>query len=233
MAIYAIADLHLSFSQDKPMDVFGGNWENHAEKIKENWIKKVKDNDHVILAGDFSWAMHLEDTVADFSFLNELPGYKILLKGNHDYWWTTITSMKKFIAENHFEKIDFLHNNSYCIDDKVIIGTRGWNISDVEEDKKMIKRENERLKISIQDAIKKYGENKERIVFFHYPPITKNGIQQKEDEFIKTLKLYNIEECYYGHLHGSSHNEAVIGKIDGINYHLISADYLDFDLVSI
>ena len=104
MAIYAIADLHLSFSNDKPMDVFGDNWENHAEKIKENWIRKVKDNDYVILAGDFSWAMYLEDTVEDFSFLNELPGYKILLKGNHDYWWTTITSMRKFLVEINLKR---------------------------------------------------------------------------------------------------------------------------------
>ncbi len=233
MAIYAIADLHLSFSQDKPMDIFGYNWENHAEKIKNKWMQKVKDDDYVILAGDFSWAMHLKDTYFDFAFLNNLPGYKILLKGNHDYWWTTLKSMRNFFMENDFKKIDFLHNNSYCIEDKIIIGTRGWNISDVEQDKKMINRENERLKLSIKDAIEKYGSDKEKIVFFHYPPVTKSSIKHGESEFVQTLHEYGIKKCYYGHLHGDSHNEAVIGKIKDIEYYLISADYLDFDLVVI
>ena len=113
MSIYVIADLHLSFSQNKPMDIFGDNWENHDEKIKKNWIKKVKADDYVILPGDFSWATYIEDTKLDFSYLNYLPGKKILLKGNHDYWWTTLASMRKFVKENEFENIDFLYNNSY------------------------------------------------------------------------------------------------------------------------
>ena len=230
MAIYVIGDLHLSFSQDKPMDIFGDNWENHAEKIKNNWEQNVKEEDYVILPGDFSWAMHLEETKLDFTFLNELPGHKILLKGNHDYWWTTITNMKKFLQENHFENIDFLHNNSYCIEDKIIIGTRGWNVLDKEEDKKMIKRENERLKLSIKDAIQKYGQDKEKIAFFHYPPMTKNNNQIQRTEFAKTLKEYGVQKCYYGHLHGEACREAVIGEVDGIYYDLISADYLNFGL---
>lgn len=234
MSIFAIADLHLSFSQNKPMDIFGDNWENHAEKIRDNWKRKVTDDDYVILPGDFSWATYLEDTKLDFEFLNELPGNKILLKGNHDYWWTTVSSMNKFLKENHFDKISFLYNNSYCIENKLIIGTRGWNILDVEQEKKMIKRENERLKLSIKSAIEKYGEDKEKIAFFHYPPITKNSIYHGENnEFVKSLNEYGIKRCYYGHLHGNSHNEAIIGEIEGITYNLISADYLDFDLVKI
>ena len=234
MAIYTIADLHLSFGEDKPMDIFGDKWENHAEKLKENWIKKVKSEDYVILPGDFSWATYLEDSVSDFEFLNDLPGYKILLKGNHDYWWTTVTNMRNFLKENNFEKIDFLYNNSYLIEDKIIVGTRGWNLQDEEDNSKMINRENARLKLSIENAIQNYGKDKEIVAFFHYPPITKNTINQNiETEFVKTLKEYGIKKCYYGHLHGNSHNDAIIGEVQGVTYNLISADYLDFDLIEV
>ena len=231
MSIYVIADLHLSFSQNKPMDIFGDNWESHAEKIKENWIKTVKADDYVILPGDFSWATYIEDTKLDFSYLNSLPGKKILLKGNHDYWWTTLTSMRKFVKENEFENIDFLYNNSYLVEDKIIVGTRGWNVLDSEDDKKMIKRETARLELSIKDGIQKYGNEREIIAFLHYPPITQNNLNKLENrEFINMLKKYNIKRCYYGHLHGQSHKDAVVGIIDGIEYKLISADYLNFDL---
>ena len=231
MAIYVIEDLHLSFSQNKPMDIFGNNWENHAEKIRNNWIKKVKQDDYVILPGDFSWATYIEDTKLDFSYLNSLPGRKILLKGNHDYWWTTLASMRKFVKENEFENIDFLYNNSYLVEDKIIVGTRGWNILDSEDDKKMIKRETARLELSIKDGIQKYGSEREIIAFLHYPPITQNNLNKPENrEFINMLKKYNIKRCYYGHLHGQSHKDAVTGIIDGIEYKLISADYLNFDL---
>lgn len=230
MAIYTIADLHLSFTQNKPMNIFGDNWDNHAEKIKNNWIQKVKEDDYVIIPGDFSWATYLEDAKKDFEFLYKLPGRKILIKGNHDYWWTTLTSMRNFIKDNKFTNIDFLYNNSYCIENKVIAGTRGWNIIDNENNSKMIKREITRLELSIQDGIKKYGTDKEMIVFFHYPPITLNSIYKEDNDFIKILKRYNIKRCYYGHLHGNSHKDAVEGDVDGIAYKLISADYLDFDL---
>lgn len=234
MAIYAIADLHLSFSKDKPMDIFGDNWENHAEKIKENWIKQVKDEDYVILPGDFSWAMYLNDTKLDFQYLNNLPGTKILLKGNHDYWWTTLTKMNEFIKENDFKKIYFLYNNSYLIDNKIIAGTRGWNILDTENDSKMIKRENARLELSIQDGIKKYGADKEIIVFMHYPPINKSELTGGEKtEFVKTFQKYNIHRCFYGHLHGLSHKDAIEGLVNGIEYKLISADYLKFNLIKL
>lgn len=234
MSIYAIADLHLSFGQDKPMDIFGDNWENHAEKIKKNWIAKVKDEDYVILPGDFSWATYLEDAKVDFAYLNQLPGYKILLKGNHDYWWTTLTNMRNFLKENNFEKIDFLYNNSYCIENKIIVGTRGWNVLDNEEGSKMIHRENMRLTLSIQDAIQKYGKEKEMIAFFHYPPITSNCSNKEGNlQLIETLQKYEIRRCYYGHLHGTSHRDAIEGEQNGVLYQLISADYLDFDLVKI
>ena len=234
MAIYAISDLHLSFGNNKPMDIFGVNWTNHEEKIKQNWLEKVKPDDTVILPGDFSWATYLEDTKLDFEYLNNLPGKKILLKGNHDYWWTTLTSMRKFISDNNFENIDFLYNNSYLVEDKIIVGTRGWVLQDTEESRKMINRENERLKLSLKSAIENFGEDKEIIVFMHYPPLSsKNLLNNLHLEFYKTMKQYDVKRCYYGHLHGNSHMDAIEGEIGGIDFNLVSADYLDFKVQKI
>ena len=145
-------------------------------------------------------------------------------------WWTTITSMKKFLEDNKFENIDFIYNNSFLIEDKILIGTRGWNLLDTENDSKMIKRENIRLKLAIEQGINQYGKEKEIIAFMHYPPITKKN---KTSEFIDTLKQYGIKKCYYGHLHGKSHQDAIEGCVDGINFKLVSADYLNFDLIKI
>ena len=230
MALYIIGDLHLSFGTDKPMNIFGGNWDNHTEKLKKDWLSKVNQKDTVILAGDFSWATYIKDTYKDFEYINELPGKKILLKGNHDYWWTTITSMRNYLEENNFKNIDFLYNNSYEIDNKIIVGTRGWLLSDTDNAEKMINRETARLELSVKDAIEKYGEDKEIICIIHYPPITKTNTNNK---FTQLMKKYNIKKCYYAHLHGNSHNEAVEGNINGIEYKLISGDYLDFKLVKI
>lgn len=234
MSIYVIADLHLSFTQNKPMNIFGDNWTNHEEKIKQNWLEKVKPDDTVILPGDFSWATYLEDTKLDFEYLNNLPGKKILLKGNHDYWWTTLTSMRKFISDNNFENIDFLYNNSYLVEDKIIVGTRGWVLQDTEESRKMINRENERLKLSLKSAIENFGEDKEIIVFMHYPPLSsKNLLNNLHLEFYKTMKQYDVKRCYYGHLHGNSHMDAIEGEIGGIDFNLVSADYLNFKVQKI
>ena len=230
MAIYVIADLHLSFSQDKPMSIFGENWEGHSEKIKNNWISKVKPEDTVVLPGDFSWAMYLQDTYKDFEYLNSLPGKKLLLKGNHDYWWTTVTNMRNFLEENKFKNIDFIYNNSYLVENKILTGTRGWNLLDTENSSKMIKRESIRLQLAIEDGIKKYGDDKEIIVFMHYPPISNTN---KKSEFLKILKQYDIKRCYYGHLHGKSHQDAVEGIVDGIEFKLISADYINFDVIKV
>lgn len=230
MAIYVIADLHLSFSQDKPMSIFGENWEGHSEKIKNNWISKVKPEDTVVLPGDFSWAMYLQDTYKDFEYLNSLPGKKLLLKGNHDYWWTTVTNMRNFLEENKFKNIDFIYNNSYLVENKILTGTRGWNLLDTENSSKRIKRESIRLQLAIEDGIKKYGDDKEIIVFMHYPPISNTN---KKSDFLKILKQYDIKRCYYGHLHGKSHQDAVEGIVDGIEFKLISADYLNFDVIKV
>ena len=201
MSIYTIGDLHLSFKENKPMSIFGENWSEHEEKIKKDWKEKVKENDLVVLPGDFSWAMYLKDTDEDFKYLNELPGKKLLLKGNHDYWWTTLKSMRKFLEENNFKNIDFIHNNSYEFEDKIIVGTRGWSKNEgTPDDDKIIKREVLRLELSIKDGIEKYGEDKEIIVFMHYPPIIKSNLIDNElSDFIKVMKKYNIKNCYYGH----------------------------------
>lgn len=235
MSIYVIGDLHLSFAKPKPMNIFGNNWDNHEEKIKQDWLSKVKDSDTVIIPGDFSWATYIEDAYLDFKFLDELPGKKILSKGNHDYWWTTVTSMKSYLTENNFESIDFLYNNSIEVEDKIIVGTRGWSFSDSDNSTKMINRENQRLELSIKDAILKNKDNdKEIIAFLHYPPLTNSLlIANNHLEFYNTLKKYNIKRCYYGHLHGNSHADAVNGNVDGINFQLASADYLDFKLLKI
>ena len=234
MSIYVIGDLHLSFSQNKPMDIFGKNWEKHEEKIKQDWISKVKEDDMVVLPGDFSWATYLEDTYLDFKYLNDLPGKKVLLKGNHDYWWTTVTSMKKYLENNKFKNIEFLYNNSIEFEDKVFVGTRGWSFQETENSKKMINREKQRLELSIKDAINKYGNTKEIIAFMHYPPLIEKQLSENNHlEFFKILKKYNIKRCYYGHLHGKSHADAVIGNVEGIEFYLVSADYLNFKLLKI
>ena len=232
MSIYVIGDLHLSFGVDKPMDIFG--WGNHSEKIKQNWIKNVKNEDTVVLPGDFSWGMSLEEAFKDFEFLDKLPGTKILSKGNHDYWWNTLTKMNKYMQENNFTSIHFLQNNSYFVENKIIVATRGWMTNNwkSDEDYKILKRENDRLKLSIQDGIKNYGEDKEIICFLHYPPFFKNQVPEEID-FIQTMKKFNIQKCFYGHLHGEAHKEARNGKFDGIEFELISSDYLNFKLVKI
>ena len=157
MAIFVIADLHLSFSSNKPMNIFGDNWNDFEEKIKCDWLSKVTDNDLVVLPGDFSWAMNLKDTYNDFKFINNLPGKKILLKGNHDYWWETVTKMRKFIADCNFSNIDFLYNESFLFENKIISGVRGWNLSEDKDDIRLTNREIDRLELSIKDGINKYG----------------------------------------------------------------------------
>lgn len=232
--MYVIADLHLSFKNPKPMNIFGDNWENHEEKIKKDWEGKVTDGDIVILPGDFSWAMNLEEAYLDFKYLDELPGKKLLLKGNHDYWWTTITKMRNYLKEYNFNTIDFIYNNSYCYENYIITGTRGWTLNDLEGTGKILNRELGRLELSLQEGVTKFGKNKEIIVFMHYPPITNSSLLNNlELKFVEMMKRYNVSKCMYGHLHGYSHKDAIEGKIKGIEFTLVSGDYLDFKLMKI
>ena len=223
MAVYAIADLHLSFGTDKPMDVFSG-WTNYTERIKNNWQKLIGENDTVVIAGDVSWAMKLSETDADFRFIHSLNGHKIILKGNHDYWWSTKAKMDKYIAEKGFDSISILHNNYYAADGIALCGSRGW-FYDAEEDadKLILHREVGRLRMSIEPALR---DGYEPIVFLHYPPIYNN---MECDEILGVLKEYNIKKCFYGHIHGgNAAKKAFIGEKYGINFKLIACDYLGF-----
>lgn len=229
MAIYAISDLHLSFNTDKPMDIFG--WNDYENKIKEDWNRKVKEDDLVLLPGDFSWELKLENTYKDFSYLSNLSGKKILLKGNHDFWWTTLKSMREFLDRSNFKNIDFIYNNSYEYEEKIIAGTRGWNLlTETEEDKKIKNRELLRLENSIKNGIECFGDNKDIIVCLHYPPILKENMK---NEFTEILEKYNVKKCIYGHLHGKSQMNAVEGNFNGVEYIMVSCDYTGFKLKEI
>lgn len=232
MSIYTIGDLHLSFHENKPMGIFGENWEGHEEKIKKDWIEKVKEEDLVVIPGDFSWSTYLKDTYEDFCYLNNLPGKKIILKGNHDYWWTTLTSMRNFLEENHFNNIDFIYNTTYEFENYILAGTRGWGQNEEGEDQKLLKREVARLELSLEKA-SQLNENQEKeiLVFLHYPPIIHNNLLNNEmSEFVKMMKKYDIKRCFYGHLHSTSIREAIEGNYYGIDFKLVSADGLNFQL---
>ncbi|MCI9017242.1 MAG: serine/threonine protein phosphatase [Clostridia bacterium] len=234
MSIFVIADLHLSFKNPKPMNIFGENWKEHEIKIEKSWQEKVKRDDLVIIPGDFSWAMSLEDAYLDFRYIDNLPGKKLLLKGNHDYWWTTLTKMRNYIKEKEFNKIDFIYNNSYCFENYIITGTRGWTLNAIEDNTKILNRELGRLEISLQEGIQKFGKEKEIIVFMHYPPITNSAILNKSElKFVELMKQYNVKKCMYGHLHSNSHKDAIEGMREDINFKLVSADYLKFELMEI
>ena len=223
MSLFAIADLHLSLGTDKPMDIFRG-WDNYVERLTNNWNKLVTDNDTVVIAGDISWAMKLEDTVKDFTYINNLNGNKIILKGNHDYWWNTVAKMNNFLKDNNFNSIKILFNNSYACGEYGICGTRGWPIdSSSSDDKKVLSREVGRLKTSIESCL---SLQKIPIVFLHYPPIYENSIC---DNIINVLKEYGVKKCYYGHIHGQNMiNSSFNDEYEGIKFKLISCDALSF-----
>ena len=223
MAIYAISDLHLSFSnKDKPMSVFGDKWEGYEEKIKKDWLKKVKPEDTVILSGDLSWATYIDEAKEDFEFVNSLPGNKIILKGNHDYWWTTTKKMNEFVKNNNYENIKFLYNNSYDLGEYVLAGTRYWDYDEETEDnEKIFNREILRAKLSLDEA-RKIAPNKPIIFTTHYPP---------DNRIIKALADYDISIWLYGHIH-TKYEESMV-DILGVTTYLTSCDYLNFELQKI
>lgn len=210
------------------MNVFKG-WENHTERLASAWNRLVNENDTVILVGDTSWALKIEDAREDFAFIDALPGKKLILKGNHDYWWSTASKIKAFFKENNFSTIDILFNNSYIFDEVALCGSRGWIYDGSgEEDEKIIKRECGRLEMSLKSAIKAAEEKninlKEIIVFLHYPPVYREYVCKP---IIDILKKYEIKKIYYGHIHGSGKNYTV-SEYDGIKMQLISCDCIDF-----
>lgn len=223
MAVFAIGDLHLSLGTDKPMDIFPG-WEGYLPKLEAHWRRLIAPEDTVLLAGDTSWAMSLQSTAADFAFLQSLPGQKWLLKGNHDYWWTTTRKMETYLAASGFDSLHILHNNACLVGGTALCGTRGWPFDEVVQDAqaaKIMAREAGRLRLSLQAA----GDAAEKIAFLHYPPVFPGSSAQP---LIQVLKEFGVSRCYYGHLHGKSIHYAAQGKVDGIEYRLISADGLSF-----
>ena len=222
MALYAIGDLHLSLGVEKPMDVFVGNLVGYMDKLKEG-LSVIGPEDTTVLLGDLNWALDLDGAKPDFSWIDQIPGRKIILKGNHDYWWSTASKFYKFCEANGFSNQFILNNNHYEYDDWAICGTRGWFFEESrsgEHDEKVFKRELMRLEASLQSA----GE-KPKMVFLHYPPRYK-GYQC--DEILDLLQKYQVRRCFYGHLHGPSHKLAMEGLWDGVEFRLVSADFLDF-----
>lgn len=220
MSLFAIADLHLSFGTDKPMDVFPG-WQNYTERIETNWRKVITPEDTIVIAGDVSWAMTLDGLTADFKFVQSLPGRKLIVKGNHDYWWDTISKMSKYVKNSGFDSISFIHNNAVEVDGIGVCGSRGW-FYDGSNDKKILMREAGRLDMSISAA---EHLNAEPVVFLHYPPVCAGYVCT---EIMDVLKNHNIRRCYYGHLHGRAASKAFEGEHDGIVFRLISCDHTDF-----
>ena len=227
MALYTISDLHLPIGIDKPMDIFGSKWSNYVERLRENWKNIITEKDTIVLPGDFSWATYLEQSIPDFKFIHELPGRKILLKGNHDYWWTTRAKLVKFTAENGFSSVEFLQNNCIMYNNIAICGTRGWSYlgtgNCAEEDRRIYERELGRLELSVA-AAKKHNPD-EIIVFLHYPPVTP---EITSSGFCEIMKANNIKRCIYGHIHNAHYRNVVENEHDGIKYMLVSCDYRDF-----
>ncbi|KHD16336.1 metallophosphoesterase [Clostridium butyricum] len=224
MALYTISDLHLGFNVEKPMDIFGDKWKNHCDKIKEKWLSKITNDDMVLIAGDISWSLKEEDSIYDLDWINELPGKKIISKGNHDYWWNSISKLNGM-----YENTKFLQNNFYVYEDYAICGTRGWICPGGDKftlkDEKIYKRELIRLKLSL-DAARKQGFEK-IIVMLHYPPT--NEKFQKSD-FVNIIEEYSVEKVIYGHLHGPVLQGKLLNGLWGnVEYILTSADYIDFN----
>ena len=227
MALYTIGDLHLSLGAPKPMDVFGGKWVGYMDKLKEG-LSVITPEDTTVLCGDLSWAMGLENARADFAWINDIPGRKIILKGNHDYWWSTAGKFYKFCWENGFENLCILNNNCYEYNGWAICGTRGWFFEEErsgQHDAKVFNRELMRLEASLKAAGKK-----EKLVFLHYPPRYR-GYECRE--IIALLERYGARACYYGHLHSEPHKLAIEGIHGGVDYRLVAADYTGFAPVKV
>ena len=234
MAVFAIADLHLSASSDHPMDVFGSRWSNYTEKISKRWKAVVTEKDTVILPGDFSWGMTLEQAKADFALLESLPGQKLLSKGNHDFWWETAAKMNRFFEENGFHSIRLLYNNAYVVEDFIVCGTRGWFLEEGQQQavgtvdyEKIVNREVLRLRLSLEEAKKLAQEqiaSKEILAFLHFPPVW-NSFECPE--ILAVLKEYGVKRCFHGHIHGN-YFAPLHRVVDDLTLTMVSSDFLDF-----
>ena len=234
MAVFVIADLHLdTVTNEKSMEVFGNRWQGYIEKIQKNWTRVVSDDDTVIIPGDISWALTTEDALADLKWIDALPGRKIIMKGNHDFWWSTLSKMRRFFCENCINSIDILYNNALEVENYIVAGSRGWFVDksvqptkSVNADyEKIVNREVIRLRLSLDEAKKlSEGTGKEIIAFFHFPPVWSDF---ECVEILETLKEYNVSRCYFGHIHGC-YVQGGVFKWENIEFRMISADFLDF-----
>lgn len=230
MKVFAISDLHLSVNNPKPMDIFGPTWENYLDKIVEDWKSKVKDDDLVLMAGDFSWAMKLEDAVADFEMLKTLPGKKIIIRGNHDYWWKSISAVRAALPESFYA----IQNDAMKFGDIVVCGTRLWNLPDgvkalTAENEKIYKRELIRLELTLQSAAKLRQEGDKLICMLHYPPYT---FKEEDSEVTALLEKYRVDAVVYGHIHAYCKQNLILNKND-IKYYLTSCDIVGNKLIEI
>ena len=222
MALYAIGDLHLCLGAPKPMDIFGGAWVGYMDKLRRG-MEVITEEDTTVLLGDLSWALDLQSATEDFRWIDRIPGKKIILKGNHDSWWSTASKFYKFCEENGFSNQFILNNNHYEYEGFAICGTRGWFFEEErsgQHDEKVFKRELIRLEASLKSA-----GDLPKIVFLHYPPKYKG---YECPEILELLKKYDVQRCFYGHLHGGSHGLAMEGAWDGIDFRLVAADKLNF-----
>ena len=227
MALYTIGDLHLSLSKEKPMDIFGSIWKNYTDKLREGF-SRLREEDVTVLCGDLSWAMDLEESAADFLFINSLPGRKLILKGNHDYWWTTVSKMRRFFEEKGFDTIDILYNNAYDYEGVALCGTRGWFYEEEKgdaHDQKIMRREIMRLEASLEA-----GGAREKLVFLHYPPLFQS---YRCEEILALLDRHRVPLCCYGHIHGKGCAYATNGRQGGTEFRLVSADHVNFTPVQI
>ena len=220
MSLFTISDLHLSLSSNKPMDVFYG-WNNYVERLEANWKRVVTDDDTVVIPGDISWALKLEDALEDFRFIDKLPGKKIILKGNHDLWWSTMRKLQEFFEKNSIKTVTPVYNSAAVAEDKCICGSRGWFFDKPESSKKIIVREAGRLEASISAAEQ---SGFAPLVFLHYPPAYADSCCE---EIIDVLKKHKIQTVYHGHIHGSGLHRTV-SSYDGIAFKLVSCDCIDF-----
>ena len=223
MKVFAISDLHLSASVDKPMDIFGGAWDNYWDIIKNNWRKNITEEDIVLIAGDISWAMYLSEAEPDLKDIQSLPGYKVIIKGNHDYWWSSVTQIRSMLDDKTF----VLQNDSVKIGNYVIFGTRGWNCPDknwTEQDEKIYRREGERLKLAIKSAEQKLADGDTLIGMMHFPPF---NVKRDESIFTEIFESTGVRDVVYGHLHGKQ--SRVTPKVikNGVSYYLTSCDQIN------
>ena len=235
MSLFSIADLHLSLTVDKPMDKFGPGWEGHTGKLESNWRRLVSEEDIVLIPGDISWGLRIEEAIADFDWIHALPGKKLIGKGNHDFWWSTVSKMTAFLEQNGLSSIRFLYNNAYRLEDCIVCGTRGWFLEESQQNtvgevdySRIVDREVIRLRLSLEEAKRLQAEGCEKtlpiLVFLHFPPVWNNFVCR---EILDVLHEFQVKSCYFGHIHGAYYAPRMT-EFEGIELILVSADFLQF-----